>query len=272
MFKPRKLFIIILLIVVALPFVVLLVNKLISLSYNRSFKDIRETVSSDNYTLVKVKVPGNTFQYTFASRFAPEGDPRLEEKDPAEGYLCYDVVKKQLVMETEEYVLSEEEGGSPDRLVHFVNIDLDGNITADKKGLYLQDSTAFQHAIVLKDHIKTFHHWNDKNEEVSLRHFSMDNFNSNCLNPLRGFGNPNGSGVCYAWSGTGYYVIRMNNELLKVKIPCRREGILIPEEYEYNTGLSFYKLPADANQPDVAFLVYTPRFQPNELYILKKKH
>lgn len=264
-------FITIVIIVVALPFVMLLANRIGNLFYNRSYTDVSNPVFSDNYTLVKVNVPPGEFSYNFSSRIDITGENRPMQEEDAEGYLCYDTVKKQLLVQTEEYVSPKVEGDSYDTRIHYVNIDMKGNVTADKNGLYLRDTTAYDHCVLLKNRVKTFHHWKDKKEEVSLRHFSMDDFNSHCLNPLRGIGNPTGGSNCYFWAGKGYYNIRMNGEDLKVKIPCRRGSMLFPDEYDYDTGLSFYHLPAGAQQPDVAFLVYTSRFSPHALYIIKRK-
>ena len=270
MLKRKRLLIAILIIIVALPFVILLVNKIESRVYNRSYADVNSGVSSAHYQLVKVAVPGTTFNYNFSGAIAIIQLDDTIPKEEAEGYLCYDTVKKQLLVQTEEYVPSKVEGEGGDKRIHYVNINMSGQVTADNNGLYLRDSTAYEHAIILNNRMKPFQRWKDDSQEIYLRHFSMDDFNSHSLNPLRGIGNPTGGTSGYSWSGMGYYRISFNGEALKVKLPCRRGSLLFPEEYDYSTNLSYYLVPKVLNQPEVAFLVYTPQHGPHELYIIKR--
>lgn len=258
---------------IALPFSTLLINKIWSIYYDRTYINIEKGASSDHYSIRKIEVPGYTFKFHFSSERAVLADKTgKSEQADASGYLYFDTLKKHIILETEEYIPANTQGDGGDMLTHYLRIDLDGKIIEDVKGFYIAGTELLKNSVLLNNELLPFQKWSDPSQAVYMKHFSKNKFNSTCLNPLRGIGNPTGSSPCNYWDGFGYYDIRFNEEVLKVKIPCGSSALFFSEDHEYATGLDYYQLPDSfRDEFNIAFLVYANNYDKHTLAIIQQK-
>lgn len=260
--KKSKKMLIIIGIVIGIPLLIVLINNLTAAYYNKDYTDADKGAASEHYTLQKIRLPGK-IQYHFdnaayeayrastnpADTIAPEGN---------DGHLYYDTVNQKIIVETEEYVRSDE--GSMNETVKRI-------YAIDKNGNTLKTDSLPKDIQSVKNVLIPFQKWSDDSQVLYMRHFQKQDFNMPSLNPLHGMGNPTGGHPTYYWDGPGYYDVKFKGDVLKVKIPCESGALLFTEDYEYATGLYYYLLP----EQDIAFLVYSKTFEPDAIYMIRRK-
>lgn len=263
--KVLKILAVIIILLIAVFAVVILVNKLRSRSLNKQYALLDEHAHSQHFIIEEFKVTGKSFLLQAYDNIHP--DP-LQESD-ALSYLRYDKVLKQIILQTEEHV--PDPSGAPvnNRRIHLYNFDLDGIMVSHDSAMYHLNRDE-RNTILLKDHIAPFKKWKNENEEIYLRHFSLDDLSLSCLNPFS-IGGINGSSPCYVWDGNGYFDLRIAQDTLKFKWPVGKEDIFFTEKHSYGTNLAYYKLPAKLGFKTPAFLLYTPPHEQHRLFIIKPK-
>jgi len=259
--KKRYQILIGLLILIAFPFIVVGINQVISSYYNRYFNTVEAGVSSAHYTLKKVAVTGS-FEYHPGETKRSTNDTVLTEG--IDGYLYFDTLQNVVKVEYKNYASSLED----DNPAHMVTIDLTGKVLQDLIIKNTEYEQLRKNCIILKDEMKPFQKWTDPAQVIYLKHFHLDDFNSfKLFNPLSGMGG-NGGTPYHWWDGEAFYALKQGNEVLKFKLPCQSAAMLFPGDFDYDTGVNYYRLPAQY-KTDVAFLVYAVNNTPNSLYIVK---
>jgi len=182
------------------------------------------------------------------------------------GEVYLDTVQFVFRVETREDVVNQYhdhmEGKS-----HNITIDPYGKILANRTDLGSNTSNIFKNCILLENIIMPFQKWSDNQLPIHLSHFSREEFDSECLNPLRGWGSPNGAGTCYVYMGHAYMNINIGDEQLKFKLPCGSKGMLVTAFDEYSLMMNFSQVPERfRSKVNAAFMVFD-----NYLYMARKK-
>jgi hypothetical protein len=255
---------------VLLPFIILGVNRLTGVFYDRYYTAIDKVPSSAHYILTKVKTEGVLVEQTaFGTEIdsmwvdtiplTKTGQPDTSQK-PAKVYKTYsgniylDTLNNTIKVETTVRLPAKKEYGQGVDQNYFYTINTKGKVIA---AVINKDSTLLKNCLLLKDEIRTFQPWPDSNQPVYLNHFTREEFSSDCLDPLRDWGNPTGNNLCYMWSGTGYYKLKFHNETLQFKLPCASKALFFSSPRDFMTVLGYYQVPARfSHQFDVAFIVY----------------
>jgi|GEM_PF-2484074 len=263
--KVLKILAIIIIVLIGISAIIILVNKLRSRSLNKQYVLLGQNVHSQHYVIEEFKVTGKTFMLQSYDNLHPDA---LQESD-ALSYLRYDKVLKQIILKTEEYVRDPSGALSNDHRIHLYNFDLDGKMVSHDSAMYRLNRDE-HNTILLKDYIAPFQKWKNENEEIYLKHFSMDDLSLSCLNPFT-IGGINGSSPCYVWEGDGYFDLHVANDTLRFKSPAGKVDIFFTEKHSYGTDLRYYKLPAALHLKTPAFLLYTPSYEQHRLFIIKPK-
>lgn len=243
--------IIIIAIIVGFPILVILVNNLSSLYYNRDYTDANKGGSSKNYIITKLNIPGRISFHFGSERIMSAGEEDITS------HLFYDKTQGKALVAATEYVSNPD--GSNSEVTFYYAIDKTGKIN--------KIDSIPETARLVKDQLIPFQKWKDKKQVIYMRHFSKQNFDPPSLNPFKGMGNPTGGSPSYYWDGPGYYDIKFKGEVLKVKFPCKSGAFLFSDDYDYNTGLSYYTLQDE----DIAFIVDYKNHEPTELYMIRHK-
>ena len=246
--------IIIIAIVIGFPLLIIAVNKLSSVYYNREYTDADKGAESKNYVISKLNIPQRLSFHFSSDRAATPGE---ESGENITSHIFYDKTLQKAFVATEGYYEHKEYGRMP--LVENFAIDNNGNIT--------KTDSIPPSAQLIKDQLIPFQKWHDKSQVIYMRHFAKQDFDPPSLNPFHGMGNPTGGGQSYYWEGPGYYDVKFKNDVLKVKFPCKSGAFLFSNDYDYNTGLSYYILP----DKDIAFIVDYKNYEPTGLYMIKHK-
>lgn len=246
--------IIIIAILIGFPLLIVAANKLLSVYYNREYTDAYKGASSKSYMITKLDLP-QRLSFHFSSQRAVM--PGEEPEESITSHIFYDKTIQKAFVVTEGYYQHKEYGQMP--LVENFSIENNGNIT--------KTDSIPPTAKLVKDELIPFQHWKDKTQIIYMRHFAKQDFDPPSLNPFQGMGNPTGGSPSYYWDGPGYYDVKFKNEVIKVKFPCKSGAFLLSDDYDYNTGLSYYIPPGE----DIAFIVDYKNHEPTEVYMIKRK-
>ncbi|MGM9475224.1 hypothetical protein ACS5PU_02295 [Pedobacter sp. GSP4] len=122
---------------------------------------------------------------------------------------------------------------------------------------------------MLGDRIRPFHHWKDPGQEIYLGHFKIGRFDFSSINPFQ-LGSINGGSLVYACYGTGYYDLKIQNEMLRFKLPVAKEQVFFTEKHSYHTGLKLYGIGSGDNGQELRVLMYLPKGSPPKIYLIRK--
>jgi len=268
---------------IAFPFIVAGVNQVVSLCYDLSYKKLGKYITSKNYTLQHIVLPGRPSTseansdmidslYVHPLKLDSNGNVDTLNSDPPvyvkySGQVYLDTIAYNFKIQSIEDSTTAE-GNVQDGRSRMITFDTYGNILSMVEYPLFGNPELIKSCILLKDIILPFQPWQDHKQPIYLNHFSRDDFNSYCLNPLRGWGSSNGAGNCYYWSGEGYYNIRIGGETLKFKAPLQMNALVFPEDHEIEPyTLNFSVVPERFHKKlNAAFLV-----SHNQLYMTAKK-
>ncbi|ALM50363.1 hypothetical protein AMR72_16625 [Flavobacterium psychrophilum] len=248
--KFRKM-IIIIAILIGFPVLVIVVNKLSSIYYDKEYTDADKGASSKNYTITKLDIPGRISFHFSTQRTMLPGEEDITS------HVFYDKAQNKTMVVATQYIANDS--GFNDEVEFYYAIDNQGNISK-------LDSIP-ETARLVKNQLVPFQRWHDKSQVIYMRHFAKQDFDPPSLNPLRGMGNPTGGSPGYYWNGPGYYDLKFKNDVLKLKFPCKSRAFLFSNDYDYETGLNYYLLP---NQ-DIAFIIDYKNREPTSIYMIKHK-
>ncbi|MDT3402492.1 hypothetical protein [Mucilaginibacter terrae] len=244
--------------------VLILINRLRSKGLNKQYTTLGTKVESKHFTMEEFKVAGRTFVLQSEDNLHP--DP-LQESD-ALSYLRYDKVNRQIILQTEEYVSSTSGQPVNDTRIHQYCFDMDGKLVSHDSAIYHMAQS--RKSIVLKDYIAPFQKWKDDKQEIYLRHFGIESFSGECLNPFS-IGGINGSSPCYVWDGSGYFNLKIAGDTLRFKSPAGKADVFFTEKHDYGTDLSYYELPKVLGLQTPAFILYRPNYGQHRIFIIKRK-
>ena len=178
--------------------------------------------------------------------------------------------KNNFKITTNQYIPSKVEGEPGREVEKYYFIDQNGTLVERSETSASIDST--DHYKLVKDDFLPFQEWQNKSKTIYLKHFSRDKFNWGVFNPLSGYGNPNGGGTGSAWDGFGYYDLTLKDEVIFIKMPCTNRSVFLSNDYDFDTGLHYYKLPEPYNANiDVSFLLYVKNFELHSIYSIRRK-
>ena len=243
--------IIIIAILIGFPLLVIVVNKLSGIYYDKEYTEADKGASSKNYTINKLNIPGR-ISFHFSTQRA-----MLPGEEDITSHIFYDKTQNKTMVVATQYVTNDS--GFNDDVEFYYAIDNLGNINK-------LDSIP-ETARLVKNHLIPFQRWHDKSQVIYMRHFAKQDFDPASLNPLRSMGNPTGGSPGYFWDGTGYYDLKFKNDVLKLKFPCKSMAFLFSNDYDYETGLNYYILP----DQDIAFIIDYKNREPTSIYMIKHK-
>ena len=273
-------------IIVLIPVFVVCINKIASIFFNADYTDISEGAYSDHYQMGRINLVGFLSSHSADSKiidtdssamevdtlvFNADGSPRQPQSEklhyvPYSGEVYLDTLQFVFKVETKEDVVNQYhdhmEGKS-----HFITFDRYGKILANRTDSNGNTTGIFRNCLLLENIIMPFQKWSDDKQPIYLGHFSREVFDSECLNPLRGWGSPNGAGTCYVYNGHAYMNIRIGDEQLKFKLPSGSKGILFTAFDEYSLMMSFSQVPERFHSKvNASFMVFN-----NYLYMARLK-
>ncbi|WP_133574492.1 hypothetical protein [Pedobacter metabolipauper] len=254
------------------PYILAGINNIPDLYYIFFHGDINTGDSSKNHSLKRIHVPGLILNqiayskiidsmYVDTIKLTKDGEIDSLHPDPPtyltyEGRVYADTVNFTYKMETEDGKGFEVDGGNK----HLITLNKDGKVIADVINVNPDSAGLLKNCLLLEDVIKPFQNWEDKSGPVYMNHYSKYKFNSECLNPFRGFGSPNGASTCYFWEGTGYFTVVFHKEKLRFKIPVSNQAAFYTGDYDYSDGINYYPVPDRfKSKLNAAFLVYDYR-------------
>ena len=284
--KKRKIILFALGLIVLIPVVVVGVNKIASIFYNANYQDIAKGAFSDHHQISRINLMGYISSHSADSKIidtdssAMEVDTLVFNEDGSvrepladkphyvaySGEVYLDTLQFIFKVETKEDVVNEYhdhmEGKS-----HFITIDPYGKILANRTDAENKPADIFKNCMLLENIILPFQKWSDNTQPIYLSHFSREDFDSECLNPLRGWGSPNGAGACYIYMGHAYMNVKIGDEQLKFKLPCGSKGMLVTVFDEYSLMMNFSEVPERfRSKVNASFMVFN-----NDLYMARKK-
>lgn len=254
--------------IVVLPFLMAGVNIMMSWFYNLSYKQLSAGAVSEHYQLNKIGMPGGVRDQDADSDIIDS----MEVSDSTTylkytGQVFLDTVT--LNFKVESFVdTSSHEGYDRDGRFYVNTIDAYGKVLSTVSVSKGASGKFMNSCILLKDIMLPFQPWLDHQQPIYLNFFSKKSFNSDCLNPLRGWGSVNGSSTCRFWEGEGYYNLVIDDEKLKFRLPTKSEGLLFSESFDFPADvMNFAVVPQRfRKRVNASFLVYD-----HELYMARKK-
>lgn len=263
--KLLKLLAIVIVLFVLVSVVLILINRLRSNGLNKHYATLGAKVESAHFTVEEFKVAGKTFVLQSDGSMQPD---LLQESD-ALSYLRYDKLRQEIIMQTEEHVPDTTGMSLSNLRIHEYRFNMDGKPTGHDSALH-HLSIEERKTILLKDYIAPFQKWKDDKQEIYLRHFGIESFSAECLNPFS-IGGINGSSPCTVWDGYGYFDLRIAGDTLRFKWPAGKADVLFTEKHSYYTDLGYYKLPKALNLQTPAFLLYTPNHGQHRIFIIRRR-
>ena len=273
-----------LLMLLTFPLLVVLINRVVSWHYDQTYVDPRHAVVfSAHYKMSAIRFPGylegqtayskvidSMYVDTIATRpvditLKTHIDPKHYETYTGDIYL--DTIRSLVRIESTEVILDAQGASTGNARHHHLTLNARGKMLSDSTALNPETATVYSNCYLIPDQLIPFQPWLDKTKSLSLQHFSKQHFDAGCLDPLRGWGSPNGAGICYFWSGTGYYNLKFHNEVLRFKSDVSSQAFLFSEDNDFSGGMKYYPVPKQyQHMYDVAFLVDN-----STLYIITTK-
>ncbi|WP_442587273.1 hypothetical protein ACSBL2_14620 [Pedobacter sp. AW31-3R] len=248
-----------------------------------SYKNLGEDISSAHFKLERIDLPGRPgyreakssvidSQHTDTLKLLANGEVDMEHPDPP-NYLNY---SGQVYLDTVSFhfkVVAVEdsvtEGGDvQDGKSRLLTLNSKGTTISKVDFPGQENPELLSSCLLLEDVILPFQPWLDDSQPIYMSHFSRDKFNGHCLNPFRGFGNPNGAGNCYYWEGRGYYRIIIGGEKLKFKVPTSCNALIFTQDSDLEPFVFNFSVVPERfrKRINASFLIYG-----KQLYMASKK-
>lgn len=254
----KKMALIALLLLILIPVLMVMINRQKSSRLERMYSTPIGSSTNNNLVIQELAIPG--------SQLVSQSD---ERKAVSQSYLRYDPLKKLVIIVSEG--LSEQKQVEPasDMVVYTSFFNSEGKLVDQKSRLYRADTSGLESTELLENKILPFQHWKDSSKEIYLRHFGISDFDFSSLNPFQ-FGSINGGTPLYAWSGTGYYDLKMGGIIAKLKFPAKKEQVFFTEKNSYTTDLKLFHLPMTFNGTEAKILMYAPKGTKPEVFLIHK--
>ncbi|MBB6273970.1 hypothetical protein HDF26_004443 [Pedobacter cryoconitis] len=259
-------------VIIVIPFLIVAANNLASLFYTRSCKSLDQGASSANYELKRVPLPGfiqskngNTNVVDSSSISIGTASQLPVSYVTYEGNVYLDTVQDVFKVETKSGGPQNEKYRGQS---HYITFNKKGKILSDTQTK--KDSADLaKNGLLLKDQILPFQPWLNQSKPIYIAHFSKDEFNSHCFNPLRGWGSPTGGSVCYFWSGRGFYNLVYNKEVLKFQAAVSSGAVLFSQDDDFSGAylIKYSEVPERfRSRVEGAFLI-----SEDKLYMVSRK-
>lgn len=212
---------------------------------------INEMTITDKYTIKQITV--KRIEYHNWSGINPVESERYCHYEiggcgegKIDGSVHFDTIKKTIWIETyqSEYIDNTE----------WVNYDLDGNVLAKVKGNKMtrneMSKLERKNWITFQSEIIPHYNWENKNSKFYMEDFTRERFNWSSLNPLRGWGNPNGSSETPYWEVTALLNLKMEKSNIKFK------SITHTTSYGFTFEIELYRIPKKYTLDEEIVLLY----------------
>lgn len=237
-YKKGKIFVIILDITIVLIVIYLIFsyskNQISNKKEYIEYKIMPKIKHTGNYKIIQIT--NKKLSYNFGDEFATDAENQeyYKDKNPKEridGYIYFDKINRNFWIKTTEHI-DPKDGHLPYPYSEWLNYDFHGNILLKKDEYEFKKSPG----VILKNEITNFYDWNNQNSTFFVEHFEKQKFIWSSLNPMRGYGSPNGSSVDWYWEGTAYLKLRMNENFINFKTET------VSTNFGYNFEISLYRL------------------------------
>ena len=260
--KGTKIIIAIIAIALGTVGVLYILNTITGKKLNEQYSFISEIKETKNYTVKRII--NKELTYHFDREF--ETEARENKEDDIDSYIYYTAVTNNFWIETNEYVHPRpiEERTQPYLFEEWLNVDMNGNILSVKADSNIKTKPG----MLLKNEVTLYYDWKDKSSRFYVDHFYRQKFNWNSLNPLRGWGAPNGIPPNRYWEGTTFMKLLMDKETLEFKINT------MTMESGYTFDLNLYRIPKSATNKETVFLYIGNKYLSDSdkgLYIIREK-
>lgn len=287
--KKRKIILLSIAIIILIPVLMLLIEKLYALYYNKSYPSAEQFTKQESWIMTKVPVQGK-IDFHFSQppvRSMTVIDPTdtiMPETITSSIYL--DTINNHFKISTKYYVGNNNEG------IDYTTFDLQGKVLQvdqfipkeNKQGYFVhhfirsgtgkliqhlsdvktKGEELFNNCILIKNLLPPFPKWKDKDGPVYIRHFLKQKFNSDEINPFL-IGGINGHGRSSLWYGLAYCDVTIGNDQIKLKLPFGSDSTLF-DTGEYSADLHYYALPKVYEQAGPLALMISD----NQLYVIHK--
>jgi hypothetical protein len=264
-------------IVLALPIIQLIINKLYSIYYNKTYIKLDDSSSLKKFEVVKVPTQGkleffftdlsangNSVIYfdTIALNFKIVIKKYMENDNKETDYVTFD--QKGNIIEIDKYIPRQTE---TDYLFDNKRVDGKGKVLYEQQNVKTDSIDHFKNCILVGNQIPPFPKWKERTSPIYVYHFSKDEFYSGKLNPFKIMG-INGSSPTSVWYGMAYCNVRFENEIVRIKIPFGLNSLFLnATDYDYYAQLNYYSLPEPyLNRIPVRLLVLD-----HEVYLIRRK-
>jgi hypothetical protein len=256
------------LIIILIPFLLLSINKLFAIYYDRTYNDIEKGISSQNYIMERINTVGdlvynNSYNWT---KEIVDKDGIVEIHDNSkdyEGHIYLDTLALNFKFGIKEYVSGSVENNDDVYEDNYLTINKEGKIISRVSADSV--SSVLQNCILLKDNMKFLENWEDNSQFIFLKHFSKTGF-SPCFLPSMTLGISNTNGVCQTWEGIAYFDLTFKNEKLKFRLPNELRNMFFVDKFDFR-NLAYYEIPKKyKHNLDICFLIHQ-----NNIYVIKRK-
>lgn len=240
----------------------------INIGYKTGYKEyklISELKNAGTYSVIQIT--NKKLLYHLGDEFASDSETHKYnnntlQKERTDGYIYFDPAMKTFWIET-----TEQKDTNDSHMLYtyseWINLDVNGEIISKKPANYFTKSPG----IIIKNEIANFYNWNNKNSKFYVSYFHKQKFNWSSLNPLRGYGSPNGPSEKTYWEGTAYMNLQMNDSIINFKTQTKST------ESGYYFNISLCRLNADEKAGELSFLYIDDKYLNNEdkgLYMIMK--
>jgi hypothetical protein len=257
------------LIIILIPFLLLSINKIFAVYYDRTYNDIEKGTSSQNYIMQRINTVGdlvynNTYNYWTKETLDKDGLVEIHDNSKDyNGHIYLDTLTLNFKFGIKEYVSGSVENEDYYYEENYLTINKEGKILSRASA----DSIAsvLKNCILLKDKIPFLKSWEDNSKFIFLKHFSKTGF-SPCFIPSMTLGISNTNGVCQTWKGMAYFDLTFKKEKLKFKLPNELRNMIFIDKFDFG-DLAYYEIPKKyIPNLDICFLIHQ-----NDIYIIKRK-
>lgn len=239
--KLKRTLLLLLLLLAAIPFVQLFVNKLYSLHFDKTYSHLDDVSSSDVFEIKNVTIKAEHYISTMYLDtihlvFKVAVTSYIEHNNEETDYITFDKTGK--IIEMDKFIPRQTE---TDYLIDQIKLDGNGRVIEQNENIKMDSADYFKNSIPLKEELSISPKWKDKSSPIYIKHFSKERFNISALNPFK-FAGINGNPRSGVWYGFAYCDINMNDHNLKVKIPFGYENFFLTTD-GYFSNLSYYSVP-----------------------------